>query len=159
MIANNRTNSKKRKLRVIRTARTEKAINSAARSGFLPLLKRVQPSPEIKSKFAVRQNRKTGEIELVSDYRGGGESDDWELVLGFDFYYPHAWPNPFAAYLLPPDLKVNEDVILNDLIEDVVGSQWNQGDTYRLKSCKARWTGNDFVLNYDSDRTPNFFVG
>lgn len=37
--------------RVIRTARTEGNINTAARSGFFPLVKEVEPSPTIKSKL------------------------------------------------------------------------------------------------------------
>ena len=48
-----------RELRVIRTARTEDEINQAARAGYFPLVKKVSPSPEIRSKFAVYQNAET----------------------------------------------------------------------------------------------------
>ena len=56
-------------LRVIKTARDEESINEAARNGFFPLVKKVIPSPEIRSKYSVLQNRKTGEIKVIGDYR------------------------------------------------------------------------------------------
>lgn len=133
-------------LRVIRTARTEDEINQAARSGYFPLVKKVTPSEKIRSKFAVYQNPDSGEISVVGDYRAGGNGDE---VIGFTFYYPHSFPSPFAAYLIPSDLEIGEVVILEDLIEDLVGSSWNQGDTYRLKSCKAEWDGKDFIIHHD----------
>jgi hypothetical protein len=42
-------------LRVIKTARDQDSINRAARSGLRPLVKKVEPSDEIRSKFAVVQ--------------------------------------------------------------------------------------------------------
>lgn len=142
-------------LRIIRTARTEDEINKAARDGYFPLVKKVSPSPEVRSKFAVYQNPESGEISVVGDYRlkGGGNE-----VIGFTFYYPHNFPSPFAAYLIPPDLKTGEIVILEDLIEDLVGDFWNQGDVYRLKSCEAVWDGKDFIIHHD-ESTVSGFVG
>jgi hypothetical protein len=146
-------------LRRIKTARTEKAINAAAKDGFRPLLKLVKPSHEIKSKIRVCQNKNTGEISLQGDYRWNTNDPDWDVVIDWIFFYPHAWPSPFAAYLIPPDINIDEIVVLEDLIEDLVGASWNQGDVYRLRSCKARWTGNDFILDYDPERSPNHFLG
>jgi hypothetical protein len=136
-------------LRVIQTARTEEAINEAARAGYFPLVKKVSPSPQIRSKFAVYQDLESGEISVVGDYRAGGGGQE---VIGFTFYYPHNFPSPFAAYLIPPDLQVGEVVILEDLIEDLVGMRWNQGDVYRLQSCEAEWNGKDFILHYEESR-------
>ena|SRR5699024_8623129 len=142
-----------RELRVIRTARTEKAINQAARDGYWPLVKKVTPSPEIRSKFAVYQNPDSGEVSVVGDYRAieGGEQ-----VIEFTFYYPHNFPSPFAAYLIPPDIEVGETVILEDLIEDLVGERWNQGDVYRLKACEAEWNGRDFEIKHDESMLIGF---
>lgn len=149
----NRKNAQE--LRVIRTARTKDEINKAARDGYFPLIKKVSPSPEIRSKFAVYQNPESGEIAVVGDYRARGGGDE---VIGFTYYYPHNFPSPFAAYLIPPDLKIGEIVILEDLIEDLVGDFWNQGDVYRLKSCEAMWDGKDFIIQYD-ESTVSGFVG
>ena len=133
-------------LRVIQTARTEKDINLAARNGFFPLVKKVSPSAEICSKYAVFQNPESGEISVVGDFRACGFDAP---VIDFTFYYPHNFPSPFAAYLIPLDLEVGEQVILEDLIEDLVGNRWNQGDVYRLRSCKAEWNGKDFIIHHD----------
>ena len=134
-------------LRVIKTARSERKINEAARNGYKPLIKKVEASPEIRSKFAIWQNQKTGEIKLSGDFRHGYSStDDMVQVIDWTFYYPKLFKNPFAAYLLPLDITVGERVFLEDLIEDIVGGSWNQGDTYRLESAEAIWTGNDFEI-------------
>ena len=146
-------------IRRIKTARTEKSINEAARAGFRPLLKLVKPSHEIKSKFRVCQNKNTGEISIQGDYRWNPEDPEWEVVIDWTFFYPHPWPSPFAAYLIPPDLKIDEVVILDDLIEDIVWTSWNQGDVFRLKSGRARWTGKDFVIDYDRERWLSRIVG
>ncbi len=147
------------RLRVISTARDEDSINDAARRGFFPLVKPVQPSPEIRSKYSVMQDSVTGEIEVSGDYRWSGGSPNSTVVIPFTYYYPHSFPSPFAAYLLPKDLKIGERVLLEDLIEDVVGGSWNQGDTYRLESCVAVWNGKEFELEFDPEHDRGHMVG
>ena len=68
-------------LRVIKTARTEKAINQAAKEGFRPLVKPVKPSKKIHSKFCIWQNQTTGEIEVLSDYRINPLDGDWKQMI------------------------------------------------------------------------------
>ncbi|MCD2453353.1 hypothetical protein GO003_023515 [Methylicorpusculum oleiharenae] len=143
-------------LRGIKTARDEKSINEAAQNGFFPLLKRVEKSESIKSKYAVLQNKKTGEIEVIGDFRGDFGGRDYDMVIDFTFYYPHNFPSPFAAYLIPRDIKVGERVCIEDLIEDFIGVRWNQGDTYRLESCEAIWNGKDFDIQYDANQCADF---
>lgn len=141
-------------LPVIRTARGKDAINAGAKEGFRPLVKRVQPSPEIKSKLAVYQNRQSGEISYSDDYRVGApmwSSDEWDLVIPMFWYYPYAFEEPVAAYLLPPDLEPGQAVVLEDLIEDLKGEAWNQGDCSRLKATIAVWTGEEFEFHDDED--------
>jgi len=143
-------------LRIIKTARDEESINNAARNGFFPLLRRVEKSDEIRSKYAILQNMKSGEIEVIGDFRGGCGDNDYEMIIDFTFYYPHNFPSPFAAYLIPRDIKVGERVFLEDLIEDYIGASWNQGDRYRLESCEAVWNGKDFDIQYDSSQRADF---
>jgi len=140
--------------RTIKTARTIEEINAAARDGFFPLVKLLEPSEVIRSKFSVLQNKTTGEIEVIGDYRAGC-GDDFEIVIGFTYVYPTTFTSPFAAYLIPRDLVPDERVLLVDLIEDFVGDSWNQGDTYRLKACEAIWDGDDFDIQYAGPR-PGF---
>lgn len=149
-------------LRVIKTARDKDSINKAAKGGLKPLLKKIKPSEDIRSKYCVVQNKKTGEIEVVGDFRGGfyftGNSD-YEIVIDWTFYYPHSFKSPFAAYLIPNDIKIGERVFIEDLIEDYIGASWNQGDTYRLESCEAIWNGTNLEIQYDPSANRSDFVG
>lgn len=146
------------KLRVIKTARDKESINKAAKDGFYPLVMKVERSDAIQSKYAIEQNKNTGEIIVQCDYRSmlGEVDDDVELVIDFTFYYPHSFPSPFAAYLVPRDIEVGERVFLEDLIQDFVGASWNQGDTYRLESCEAVWNGKVFEIQFDSSQRDDF---
>lgn len=138
-------------LRIIKTARTKEAINKSAKEGYWPLVKPVIPSPDIKRKFAVLQNSETGEIEVIYDYRA--TKPDMDKVVDFTFYYPHHFESPYAAYLIPADLKVGEAVWIEDLIEDVVSGSWNQGDVYRLTNCDAVWDGVKFEIRDTKSRS------
>lgn len=145
-------------LRVIKTARDKESINAAAQAGFRPLLKKLEPMKEINSKFAVYQSKSTGEIKVVGDYRSFPRGD-YEEVIGFTRYYPHPFPSPYAAYLIPPDIQAGERVFVPDLIEDFIEAKWNQGDVFRLESCEAIWTGTDLTIQYDPDLHRSDFVG
>lgn len=130
---------------VIQTARTISAINDGALNGFWPLIKPVIPSDEIYQKILVRQND-DGTIETSSDYRSGYGG----LMTGLRYYYnPYTSPLPFAAYLIPKDLPSGTKVFLPDLIEDIVGMEWNQGDKYRRNSGYAVWDGKDLILDHE----------
>lgn len=151
--------TKKIPLRVIKTARTKEAINKAARAGFRPLLRPVKPSKKIHSKFCVWQNQVSGEIDVVSDFRLHHIDETWKLVIDWTDYYPHSFPEPFAAYLIPPDIQKGERVLLKDLIEDFIGMTWNQGDNYRLESCEAVWNGCDLKIDYKPAKNQLMVIG
>jgi hypothetical protein len=148
----------KNNLRIIKTARTEEAINEAALLGFWPLVKPVIPSPLIKSKYSIIQNLSNGTIEVVNDFRGQHVNDDTKVVIDFTYYYPHHFPSPFAAYLIPKDLIAGERVYIEDLIEDIVETNWNQGDSFRLQSCEAIWDGAELIIQF-KDRNSIEIIG
>jgi hypothetical protein len=150
---------KKKRLRVVKTARTKEAINKAAKAGFRPLLRPVKPSKQIHSQFCVWQNEITGEIDVVRDLRSFLFKKNWKPVIDWRDYYPHSFPEPFAAYLIPPDLQKGERVLLKDLIEDFRGMTWNQGDNYRLESCEAVWNGSDLKIDYQPSRDRQITIG
>lgn len=144
-------------LRIIRTARDMDAVNDAVRHGLRPLFRHVERSPRIRSKYAIFRHRPTGRYEAWGDFRAGGAH--YEQVTPFHWYHPQVHPSPFAAYLLPPDLLPLERVWLEDLIEDIVGSYWQQGDVWRLPSCEAIWTGDDLLLQLDPGRPEGEYIG
>lgn len=142
-------NNKNRDARIIKTARSKETINEAARVGLWPLVKPVQPSKEIWRKVLVTQNKISGEIDTAEDFRLTSCElvDNCEAVTEFIYYYPHEVGNPYAAYLIPPDLKPGDYVYLEDLIEDIKNEIWSQGDSVRLNSCHAIWNGESFELD------------
>lgn len=171
-------NNNAEKLRVIKTARNKESINLAAKDGFVPLLKKVEPSDQIRSKYSIVQNKRSGEIEIITDFRDNEysrkttsiverfkdlvdskEHDLYEKVIDWTYYYPHNFTSPFAAYLIPDDIQIGERVFIEDLIEDYVGASWNQGDTYRLESCVAIWNGSDLEIQYNPTENRSDFVG
>lgn len=157
-IFNKRSNPKR--LRVIKTARSLFSINFGAKLGYFPLIKAVEPSEKIRKKFQVIQNRKTGMISIGGDYRWSDSSSaDFETVITWTYYYPYTFKSPFAAYLIPKNIKVGERVFVKDLIEDYVGSSWNQGNAYRLKSCEAIWDGTDLIIQYHPERSVIRYIG
>ena len=138
--------------RIIKTARAVKAINQAVKNGFFPLLKQVQQSDKIARKYAVLQHKITREIREIGDFRDGNyRHPDFELIIDWTYYYPHNFPSPYAAYLVPPDIEIGEKVWIEDLIEDLVGGVWNQGDVYRLESAEAIWDGKNFQIQFDPE--------
>jgi len=149
-------------IRIVKTARDKKSINEAASKGLQPLLKKVVSSSKIRSKYAVMQNKKTGEIMVIGDYRSFHELEgnpDLVTVIDWTDYYPHTFASPFAAYLIPKDIQIGERVFIEDLIEDYVGASWNQGDTFRLESCDAIWNGKDLEIQYNPQIDFSKFVG
>lgn len=137
-------------LRVIHTARHLSAMNDAARRGYWPLIRPVVPDETIGSKIIVSQNA-DGTIEVSGDYRS-------RVGLSGTVYWhnPYNSPLPFAAYLVPPDLEVGEQVYLVDLIEDLPGEAWNQGDTWRHRSGEATWTGETLEI---AEMGTGYFLG
>lgn len=145
-------------LRVVKTARTVEAINAAAKEGFRPLVRAVDRSPDIHNMVAVYQHRETGEIELSGDCRWE-PGDAYARVLPHRTYYPYHFPEPFAAYLLPPDLHEGERVWLDDIIEDIVSVYGNQGWHPRLEACEAVWTKGDFKIDFDPKKDAPRLIG
>jgi len=132
-------------LRVIETARTLETINHAAHRGLFPLVKEVQYDPSYFRKLLICQDPETGIIALQGDYRSEKTADYSPVTSWIKAYdYPSS---PFAAYLIPKDLKTGERVFIIDLIENIEGGTWNQGDRWRLESSPATWNGEDFDID------------
>ncbi len=137
-------------IRIITTARDIDSINKAVEDGFTPLFRKVEPSKEIQSKYAICRDKKTGEFLVFGDYRTvARHSAEYETIIDWSFYYPHSFKSPFAAYLIPKDITIGERVMIEDLIEDYVDVSWNQGDVYRLRRCEAIWDGTNLLIQYN----------
>ena len=142
--------------RVIKTARTAEEINAAAQKGFRPLVKLVQPGKDIHYMVGVFQDPETGEIEVSGDLRNAPRGEE---VIGYTYYYPYHFPNPFAAYLVPPVIGDGVEVWLKGLIEDMVAVWGNQGFHPRLPAAPAVWNGTDFDVQFDPNRDAEEWTG
>lgn len=145
--------------RVIKTGKDKESINTAVKNGYWPVVKKVEITDKIKSKRWICQNEETGEIETISDYRMMGCPRGYKEVVPMHYDTSVPFPFSYAAYLVPNDLKVGERVFLEEVIEEFIGAEWNQGDTYRLISAEAIWNGEDFEIDYDENRDKMGFVG
>lgn len=139
-------------MRTIKTARSIARMNKAAAEGFRPLVLPVEPDYGLTIEFTVLQNRKTGVVSLDNGPPHNGKviefsADEAHVYSGS--YYPYHRRLPFAAYLLPADLALGEQVMLDDVIEDKISGTYN-GHPYRLNQCKALWDGEQFILDKNS---------
>lgn len=146
-----------KKLIRIETGRTEDEINKAIGNGFTPIFRDVTPSPRLNKRFRILQNRNNKEIFVDKGNPNRGwkrEIDDaelWEVIVPWQEYYPHHFDSPYAAYLIPPRLKVGQKVVLNDVIEDYYAGNrpaGRTGLTNRCGSLEAVWNGEDLEIDY-----------
>ncbi len=91
--------------------------------------------------------------------REQGERDQWVEVVPFTSYYPYYDASPIAAYLIPKNLADGSSLLIEEPIEDVVGSTWNQGDAYRAGSIPGKLEGRRVVLGKKEPGTVLRFVG
>ena len=138
-------------LRVIKTIRGERAIKAAKDMGLKLLELKAEVSDEFKIKYKKIQNRITGKIITIGDYRAD-HHDSWryKTVVDWTSRNPSKFFSPFAAYIVLKDLKSGERVLINDVITNHVSGRWNQGDVYRLSKSEAIWTGRYFDIDVSS---------
>jgi len=138
---------KKALLPQIKTLRTKEEINTAVEDGHKVLKQKVEPSKDIRVTDLHIKDKQTGEI-IIKPYNYHALPHDYDRyeIVEKKTYYPYEFPSKEAAYLLPDDLKVGERVILEDLIEDIVGESHAWG-TYRLDSAEAIWNGEKFKVD------------
>lgn len=137
----------------IQTVRTLAGMADAFARGMRLIIKYSPVPNEIGVKYKVFQHNVTGEVWWSGDYRSewpDGPEADWTLIADW-FYHRPDWPFPLAAYQVPPGLRPGQRVLLEDLIEDVGMSYWNQGNSDRLLSCVATWNGDEFELEVPQD--------
>ena len=105
------------------------------------------------------QNVNTGDVQIAGDYRGLRELEEspvWEEVMPVTFYYSNYQKNPYAAYLIPKDLPDGSEVFIPDPIIDVLGSTWNQGDSYRATNVTGRVVNKKVVIDPTEIQTSSF---
>ncbi len=139
-------------LRVIRTIRGETAINAAKEMGLKLIELRAEVSDEFKIKYKKVKDKLTGKIITLGDFREDHyfRKSRYKTIVDWTSRNPSKFFSPFAAYIVPKDLKPGERVLINDVITNHVSGRWNQGDVYRLSKSEAIWTGRYFNIDVSS---------
>ena len=139
-------------LRVIRTIRGETALNAAKEMGLELIELRAEVNDEFKVKYKKLKNRTTGHIVTLGDFREDLHylNMGYKTLVNWTSRNPSKFFSPFAAYIVPKDLKSGERVLINDVITNHVSGRWNQGDVYRLSKSEAIWTGKYFYIDVSS---------
>jgi hypothetical protein len=133
-------------LRTIKTLRTKEEIKDAQKHGIRLLKQKVKPSKEIRVTDLHIKNKENGEIAVKPYTYHNMPTDERYKIVKKVTYYPYSFPSKVAAYVLPDDLEIGERVILEDLIEDIVGASHSEG-TYRLENAEAVWNGKTFDVD------------
>jgi hypothetical protein len=147
-------------MRKIKTLRGQKKIDEAISNGSKLIYRKVEAFSAVKGKYCVVRNKKTFEEHKIYDFRDEkGYSDEFEIVKDWTYlYHKYNFPKE-AAYLIPNDIKKGEIVFVDDLIENFLGYHHNQGESGRLKSCKAVWKNNDLQIQYNPDHDCMKIIG
>ncbi|WP_300470879.1 hypothetical protein, partial [uncultured Alcanivorax sp.] len=132
----------RRGLPIVQTARTLAALEDGVRRGYRPLFVSTEPQGRVKSKFGIVCWPQQKYVMNYRDFRQptgitGGESD--ECIETMIWHDRDRHSSPLAAYLVPATLNKGDRVYLADVIEEIVASTWNQGDSYRLTESEATW--------------------
>lgn len=143
-------------LPIIKTMRSLEAMADAQVRGFDLVFKDAgEGSTFGPEKYLVYQHKPTGKLWWSGDYRNpaptveeacGSDSNEWKMVRDW-FYARPDRPFPLAAYAVPRDLKLGARIFIDDVIEDVLQTTWNQGNSVRIVSGAATWNGTDFDLD------------
>jgi len=135
----------------ISTARNIQDIKRALTIGYWPDVHVVSyKDHEILQKVGLFQNIKTGEVQIAGDYRFLMQIEhdpEWEEVMPVTFYYSNYQKTPYAAYLIPKDLPDGSEVFIPDPIIDILGTTWNQGDSYRAINVTGRVVNKKVIIN------------
>ena len=139
-------------IRLIRTIRGETAINAAKEMGLKLIELRAEVSDEFKIKYKKVKDKLTGKIVTLGDFREDHyfRKSRYKTLVAWTSRNPSKFFSPYAAYIVPKDLKSGERVLINDVITNHVSGRWNQGDVYRLSKSEAIWTGRYFDIDVSS---------
>ena len=152
---------------VIRTVRTIEDINRAAGMGYVVDIRQIKyETKKLRWKMTIGQDPQTGRILTSGDYRnafrdstiGFKTNIKYREIAPFFHFYPYFQPIPIAAYLIPKGLPEGTEVLVEDPIEDFVGSSWNQGDISRAEDVLGHIENMKVVID-DLDIDVHHIVG
>ena len=146
-------------LPIIQTARSLAAIEDGVRRGYRPLFVGANYQGNVGNKLCVSYCSKANVVLYERDFRamfgpmGGSKNGVSSIMVRHD---DARHPSPLAAYMIPDDITPGDRVYVADIIEEIESQRWNQGDSWRLTSSEAVWTGEKLEIER---REPVMMVG
>lgn len=146
-------------LPIVQTARSLAIMEDAQARGYKLVFKNTgEESSFGAEKYVLYQHIHTGKLWWSGDYRnesphevfGQAGGSKWHLIKDWFHVRPDR-PFPLAAYIVPKDLQPGTRVYLEDVVEDVLETYWNQGNAERILSSGATWDGVNFIVDETTD--------
>lgn len=150
--------SKNLDLRTVETSYDIKRVNEAKKNGYICLIRKRTPNPELDFSRLILQNRESGEFVEVPSREFGAQytrrmfysEKDWVTVQEVKGYARIPKTDcDWGAYILPPDAKVGEEFVISELIEDLLATEFWHSKT-AAESAIATWDGEDLVIDHSS---------
>jgi hypothetical protein len=150
---------------IIKTVRTIDDIKRAASMGYVVDVRKIKyETKKLRWKMTIGQDPQSGRIETSGDYRyifrdstiGFETNSKYREITPFFSYYPYFQGIPIAAYVIPKHAPDGTKVVVEDPIEDFVGSRWNQGDIYRAKDVFGHIENMKVVIDYEDIEVCDF---
>lgn len=137
---------------IVKTARTASQINSN-HDGYHVLIRPVYIDEHIRYKVKLTDSEKGYSGYDYRTYMRYDPDGFFNSQSGIpkdptNWWFPLKSTFPFAAYLIPEDVKIGQKVYVPDIIQNFIKSSWNQGDVFRLESGYGIWTGHDIQFDF-----------
>lgn len=136
-------------LRKVRTVFSLNEVNGYASAGHGVLFERMEANPDLYSQMCIFRNKETGKFVQAESrrfMRQYGEwyeypEDHWDEILSVKEYArPRTLLHDWAAYVLPSDPQIGEEFYVEDLIEDVLVTEFWSNKIFAVDGI-ARWDG------------------
>jgi hypothetical protein len=150
---------------VIKTVRTIDDINRAAAMGYSLDIRQVSyETQKLHSIMSIGQDPQSSRIETSGDPRYSFRTSNTEVrgksrykeIFPFFSYYPYFQQTPIAAYLIPKGTPDGTEVMIEDPIEDFVGTTHH--GSFRALDVKGHIKDLKVIIN-DSDIVVRDLIG
>jgi hypothetical protein len=142
-------------LRVIKTVYEADLLNEFISGGRTYIIRDIKRTQKLYSERLLLRNYDTGMFEEVPareffvqyGTRMSFPENQWELVRDYKIYFrDRKNPHPWAAYILPENVKIGERLYIDDIIEDILMEKfWNS--KYAASDGECVWNGSDIEID------------
>ena len=146
-----RVNYNKNDLRRVTTSFDLDQVNDAVKAGHIVLFETIKLNKKLYTHGYIFRDKENGHLaygesrRFPRQYRGWVEfpEADWDEVIKVkDYARERSLKHDWAAYILPPDPALGEVLYIEDLIEDVLVTEFWSAKIYAVDGI-AVWNGKE----------------